>query len=110
MTPDALRTSKPRKGDAHILRFRPRTSATAPGHPPARHAADAFDDQPDDFRHRMWVNLAGLICAVLLTGCGIWLATSMSEVRQKQDCVLAGRRDCAPISAGDRQVPPLRQH
>jgi len=31
----------------------------------------------------------------VLVGIGVWIATTMAEIRKNQDCVLSGRRDCA---------------
>jgi hypothetical protein len=28
---------------------------------------------------------------------GVWLAIQIADLRKNQDCVLSGRRDCAPI-------------
>jgi hypothetical protein len=96
-----------------VLKFRPRTMA----HSPPRHldeqdaSKDAgrgkpndlvrFEharDDPDDFRHRMLANVAGFGLTVALTAVGIWLAMSIADLRNTQDCVLMGRRDCARIS------------
>jgi hypothetical protein len=102
--------------DEHrVLKFRPRTMA----HPPPRqgysgeHAvkedakAEPNDlsryeqprEEPDDFRHRMLANLAAFAFTVALTAVGIWLAMSIADLRNTQDCVLTGRHDCARISA-----------
>ena len=32
---------------------------------------------------------------VILGTIGVWLATSITDMRKNQDCVLSGRRDCA---------------
>jgi len=96
-----------------VLKFRPRTMA----HPPPRHLGEQdasmdagrgepndlarFEqarDDPDDFRHRMLANVAGFAFTVALTAVGIWLAMSIADLRNTQDCVLMGRRDCARIS------------
>ena len=53
---------------------------------------------PDDFRHRMLANLAAFALTVALIAIGIWLAMSIADLRNTQDCVLMGRRDCARIS------------
>jgi hypothetical protein len=52
----------------------------------------------DDYRHRMLVNGLGLAISVVLIASGIWIANSMASFRKDQDCVLAGRRNCAQIS------------
>jgi hypothetical protein len=51
----------------------------------------------DDYRHRMMVNLAALAVTVMLAIAGGWLAMQIAEMRKNQDCVLSGRRNCAPI-------------
>lgn len=100
---------------ARVVKFSPRTSSTRPGqHGHFSGAADSYAafeqpsnpphgdpgiDETDDFRHRMWANLAALAFTVALTAIGIWLATSIADMRQLQDCALTGRRFCAPIAA-----------
>ena len=97
--------------DEHVvIKFRPRTSAHPPGRredprgPDNRHAAsdlsryERLRDEPDDFRHRMLANIAAFAFTLALTAIGIWLAMSIADLRKTQDCVLMGRRDCAPIS------------
>lgn len=56
-------------------------------------------EEPDDFRHRMLANIAAFAFTVALTAVAIWLAMSIADLRQTQDCVLMGRRDCVRISA-----------
>jgi hypothetical protein len=55
--------------------------------------------EPDDFRHRMTMNVLGLAATVALIVTGIWIADVMAHMRKDQDCVLTGRRACAPIQA-----------
>lgn len=95
--------------DHRVLKFRPRTLAQ----PPAAFrdtdgkAATANDlsgyerdvTHPDDYRHRMMTNAAAIVFTALLTGVGIWLAIKLADLRNTQDCVLMGRRDCAHISS-----------
>jgi hypothetical protein len=57
----------------------------------------AQGEEPDDYRHRMLMNVAGLIVVALLVGIGWWLADSMATMRKNQDCVLSGRRGCTPV-------------
>jgi len=47
----------------------------------------------------MIANAAAIAFTAALTGVGIWLAMALADLRNKQDCVLMGRRDCANISA-----------
>ena len=52
---------------------------------------------PDDYRHRMKMNAAGLAVVIVLIGSGIWIANTMAQMRKDQDCVLSGRRGCTPV-------------
>ena len=54
----------------------------------------------DNYRHRMMMNLLAFLVLALIVLCGIWLTNTMAQLRRDQDCVLAGRTNCAPI-----QVP-----
>jgi hypothetical protein len=91
-------------GDQKVIPFRPRTSARPP-HPlspqPNNLANDLSDyeqsREPDDYRHRMVMNVAAGIFTIALTGFGIWLAMSIADLRKTTDCLLIGRRDCAVI-------------
>jgi hypothetical protein len=56
-------------------------------------------NREDNYRHRMLVNIAALAFTVLLALAGGWLAIQIAEMRRNQDCVLSGRRNCAPIDA-----------
>ena len=61
-------------------------------------------DEADDYRHRMAMNVAGFAAVALLALAGIWLADRLADMRKNQDCVLSGRRNCAPMEA----PPPIR--
>lgn len=66
--------------------------------PPADDLAKyARGGESDDYRHRMIVNTAAFLFVAALIGAGLWLAQSMAELRRNQDCVMSGRRNCAPI-------------
>jgi hypothetical protein len=54
--------------------------------------------EPDDYRQRMINNGLGLLACVVLIALGIWIASTLAEMRRNQDCVLSGRRNCAQIS------------
>jgi hypothetical protein len=98
-----------------VLQFRPRPQANSTyqrgasgdhrSPEPDRQAANDLSryerdrPPPDDFRHRMLANTAALAFTVALIGIGIWLALSIADLRNTQDCVLMGRRDCARISS-----------
>jgi len=97
-----------------VLQFRPRNSVRATNvresiaAEPRRQttAAEPLDlsryerprEEPDDFRQRMLGNIAGFAFTIALMAIGIWLVMSIADLRKTQDCVLMGRRDCAPIS------------
>jgi hypothetical protein len=104
-----------------VLQFRPRTLARSPYQQDSSidqrspdHGWQAANDlsryerdsqPPDDFRHRMLANTAAFAFTVALTAIGIWLAMSIADLRNTQDCVLMGRRDCARISS--QPSPPV---
>jgi hypothetical protein len=101
-----------------VLQFRPRIvpkpphqhHGFAPQHDYQRGANDLSRyeqdrEAPDDFRHRMLANAAAFALTVVLIATGIWLAMSIAEMRNTQDCVLMGRRDCARISS--QPSPPI---
>jgi hypothetical protein len=110
-----MKTQRPMSvDDEHVvLKFRPRTSA----HPPSQLADlnilktevqrepndlsryEQPREEPDDFRHRMLANAAAFAFTIALTAIGIWLAMKIADLRNTQDCVLMGRRDCARISS-----------
>jgi hypothetical protein len=54
-------------------------------------------EEEDNYRHRMLVNLAVFVVTVALAVAGAWLVIQLAEMRKNQDCVLSGRRNCAPI-------------
>jgi hypothetical protein len=111
---EAVNTQQPiaSQEEHRVLKFRPRTTARPPerGYPEQRPGDDAKGepgdlsryeqarDEPDDFRQRMLANVAAFAFTVALTAVGIWLAMSIADLRNTQDCVLMGRRDCAHIS------------
>ena len=102
-------------GEHRVLQFRPRNVArTTQGwqhdpnlskKPEAREPNDLSRyerprEKPDDFRQRILANIAGFAFVVALTAIGIWLVVSIADLRQTQDCVLLGRRDCIHLTAG----------
>jgi hypothetical protein len=96
-----IQTPTPTNGPAEVVKFQPRTLETKPGahsRPGENGSANNRSAEPDDFRHRMWANAAALAFTVALTAVGIWLAVSIADMRKTQDCVLMGRRNCAPIT------------
>jgi hypothetical protein len=118
-----IKTKQEHQGqeEHRVLQFRPRTLPRPPlrrdgfmvpqGTPQGdgqREANDLSryeqDRQPlDDFHHRMLANAAAFALTVALIAIGIWLAMSLAQMRNIQDCVLMGRSNCARISS---QAPP----
>jgi hypothetical protein len=105
--------------DHRVLKFRPRTA----DRPPAadrRQAAQPVKLAPDlsryqegresddDYRHRMIANTVAIVFTAALTGAGIWLAVTLADLRNTQDCVLMGRRDCGHVSA--QSADPTRHN
>ena len=99
-----------------VLQFRPRHLTRLPEQRiPANTAKSDFlheaghpshherpPDQPDDFRHRMLANAAACAFTIALTAVGLWLAMSIANLRNTQDCALMGLRNCAHISTPQR--------
>ena len=54
-------------------------------------------ENPDDYRHRMVVNVVAFVFVIGLIAAGLWLADTMAAMRKNQDCVLSGRRGCTPV-------------
>ena len=57
----------------------------------------ARGENPDDYRHRMVVNVVAFVFVIGLIAAGLWLADTMAAMRKNQDCVLSGRRGCTPV-------------
>jgi hypothetical protein len=100
--------SKIADDDHVVIKFRPRTAAETAKHraeptaaPPQTQPSDLSRyeraSEPDDYRHRMRMNIAAGLFTVALIGFGVWLAMSIADLRRTQDCILYGRRDCAVI-------------
>ncbi|MBN8968869.1 MAG: hypothetical protein J0G95_10450 [Rhizobiales bacterium] len=52
----------------------------------------------DDYRRRIIANLAAAAFAIILAAIGVWLATSLTHMRQTQDCAMMGLRDCSRLT------------
>jgi hypothetical protein len=96
--------------DHQVVPFRPRGGSTGredgrwqapPPQPPDPPVPDLGKyeggDYDDNYRHRMMVNLAALGFTAVLAIAGVWLVIQLADLRKNQDCVLSGRRNCAPI-------------
>jgi hypothetical protein len=87
---------------ARILPFEPRKPPKAapvaqrsPLESLAKYARS--DAEPDDYRHRQRTNAAAALVLIMLVVGGVWLAIKLAELRTNQDCLLAGRRNCAQV-------------
>jgi hypothetical protein len=90
--------------DHRVVPFQPRGGGwRGPRHTPFASPVEGLAkyeggaEQDDNYRHRMMVNLAALAFTVALAIAGIWLAIQIADMRKNQDCLLSGRRNCAPI-------------
>jgi hypothetical protein len=86
-----FRPRTPRSWNANL---RPRDKLRSPVEDLSKYSRDPDDD---NFQHRMKVNLLAFAVLAIIVACGIWLTSTMSEMRRNQDCVLSGRTNCAPI-------------
>ena len=106
--------NRPDSHNAHefgqVLPFRHRSGL--PLLPPASHPADAatepaddlarFEQEPDepvDYRQRTLMNVIAFAIVTLLVGAGVWIADTIADIQNDQDCVMHGRGNCAPIEA-----------
>ncbi len=62
------------------------------------------DKAPDDDRNRSVENTVMLGVFLALTAAGVWLLTTMADVRKTQDCAAQGRRNCATIDVPERSL------
>jgi len=97
----------PSEHEGQILQFQRRGSLLTRNRPakplvPDLKKFEQPPDDPDDFKHRMLMNGLGFAITVLLIVGGIWIADVMAHIRKDQDCVLMGRKNCAPIAVPDR--------
>jgi hypothetical protein len=87
--------------ERRVVSFRRGPSGTRPTVPGPTPVEDLTKyecpESEDDYRNRMIVNIAGFVFVAALIGAGIWLADTMARIRKDQDCVLSGRRNCAPV-------------
>jgi hypothetical protein len=100
----------PRGADAFglVLRFeRRRAGKPLSRSPPIKQPEDddsdefaRYEREPDeriDYRQRMLMNVIALAVVTLLLGAGVWIADTITEMEEDQDCVMQGRSNCAPI-------------
>jgi hypothetical protein len=60
------------------------------------------DSRRQDERDRRATNIFLLVMFVIIAGGGIWLGKAMNDARKADECLAAGRRNCAPIDVPSR--------
>lgn len=59
-------------------------------------------EPPDEEGNRNVENAVLFGGLALLVGAGVWLLSTMADVRKVQDCAAQGRRNCEAIEAPER--------
>jgi len=59
-------------------------------------------EPPEDQGNRAVENTVLVGFLVVLVAAGIWLLSTMADIRKVQDCAAQGRRNCATIEVPDR--------
>ena len=63
---------------------------------------EAKREPPEDEGNRAFENAVMLGFFVALVAAGIWLLSTMADVRKAQDCAAQGRRNCGTIDVPAR--------
>ena len=88
-----------------VVRFRPRGASPSGWRWPVPRSNSGDTPVPDlgkyernqgedDYRHRMTMNGLALVVTAVLIAIGVWLATTIADLRKKQDCYLRGGPNC----------------
>jgi hypothetical protein len=97
----------PSDDQQRVVNFRRGPAGTRPQPPAPTPVEDLAKyeghESPDDYRNRMIVNVAAFLFVAALIGAGLWLADTMARMRKDQDCVLSGRRGCAPVEVNEQR-------
>src|ERR1700753_4242857 len=96
---NATQQRDPLDGENRVVKFSPRPRNASGAAKPEKSSADKTPDAaqrpaPIDYRQRMMANLAAAAFAVVLAGFGVWLVTTLNHMRQTQDCIMMGIRNC----------------
>jgi len=97
-------STPPQQKTGRILPFRPRAHSRR-DKPMREQTRSPVPDlskysrlpEEEDYAHRMLMNVLALLFLSVMVYCGIWIADNMSQRSKDQDCVLAGRTNCALI-------------
>lgn len=57
-------------------------------------------DPDDEDDARFTISLAGLAVAILLAIVGYWLVDRLAKESRLEDCMMAGRQNCVPLTVG----------
>jgi hypothetical protein len=63
---------------------------------------DEAGPEPPEEGNRNVENAVLLAVFAVLVGAGVWLLSTMADVRKVQDCAAQGRRNCATIEVPER--------
>ena len=98
-----MNAPRPEEPKGLILPFRQREKPRPPKQSGPVEGLEKYAEsgEPDDYRRRMINNALAFVAVLLLVAAGVWLADRIAEMRNNQDCVLSGRRNCANVV-----VPP----
>jgi hypothetical protein len=101
-----MTAERPDPGENRVVPLRPRSPRAGNDNQrskPARPAVgdlarfERSADHHDDYRHRMLVNGVAFAFCLFLVIAGMWLVSTLAQIRKDQDCVLSGRRGCTPV-------------
>jgi hypothetical protein len=98
------RQSDPRDSDHRVIDFPTRAKKSSMPAKPVSPSSGIDRPKPKpttpiDYRQRMMANLAAAVFAVVLAGFGVWLVSTLNHMRQTQDCVMMGLRNCGDTPA-----------
>jgi len=82
-----------------------RASGLRPPDTPVENLDNYEREHTDDYKHRMQMNFLALAVTVGLIVAAVWIAKTIAEIREQQDCFLSSQRNCAPID-----VPTARRN
>src|SRR3569623_1723919 len=87
-----------------VEKFSPRPAKPAPA------IAQSPAPNPVDYRQRMRANLAATALAGVLIAVGVWLVSSLNHMRQTQDCIMMGLRNCGEIATAPQSRSQKHRH
>ncbi len=64
-------------------------------------APPPIESTPEEERARVRSNVAALILAAILVAAGWLLVQKLGDASRTQDCLMSGRRNCAPVGPAE---------